>query len=58
MPRIAAKVTQADIARALRAVRAEYGAAEVVFEKDGTVRVVPASVTKAGHDSYKGEIKL
>jgi hypothetical protein len=58
MPRTPARVTQADIARALRAVKAEYGDAEVVFEKDGTVRVVPASIKKAGHGSYNGEIKL
>jgi hypothetical protein len=38
MPRRAAKVTQADIARAIRAAR-EAGASEVAVDEDGVIRI-------------------
>ena len=41
MSRTAAKINQADIARALRAVRQVAGSAQVVFDPDGRVRVTP-----------------
>lgn len=41
MPRTAAKINQADIARAVRAVKQATGSAQVVFDPDGKVRVTP-----------------
>lgn len=41
MPRTAAKINQADIARAVRAVKQATGSAQVVFDTDGKVRVTP-----------------
>ncbi|WP_283814269.1 hypothetical protein [Bradyrhizobium aeschynomenes] len=42
MPRRPAKVTQADIARAIRAAK-EAGAAEVVVDTDGVIRIALTS---------------
>ena len=41
MPRTAASVTQADIARALRAVAQTGAAVAVEVLRDGTIRLVP-----------------
>lgn len=41
MSRRAAKVTQADIARALRAAAAFGGAYQIEIAPDGTIRIVP-----------------
>ena len=41
MPRVS-RLSQADLERAVRAIRKEFGSAIVVFDPDGTVRVVPA----------------
>jgi hypothetical protein len=42
MPRRAAKVTQADIARAIRAAK-EAGGSEVTVDGDGVIRIALAS---------------
>ncbi len=42
MPRTPARHTQADIARALRAMQAVAGSAQVEFRRDGTIVVAPA----------------
>jgi hypothetical protein len=39
MPRRPAKITQADIARAIRAAKAE-GASEIVVDADGTIHII------------------
>jgi hypothetical protein len=44
MPRRPARVTQADIARALRAAK-EAGANEVIVDNDGVIRIVLAGGT-------------
>jgi len=55
MPRRPAKVTQADIARAIRAAK-ETGASAVTIDGDGVIRIVlaasPAPIIKPtnGHD--------
>lgn len=41
MPRTPARFTQADIARALRAVKDAGGEMAVEVMKDGTIRIVP-----------------
>jgi hypothetical protein len=46
MPRTPAKFTQADLARAIRAMKQTFGSASVVFETDGTVRVVPGAAAE------------
>lgn len=46
MPRRPAKVTQADIARALRAAK-DAGANEVVVDTDGVIRIVLKGGTAA-----------
>jgi hypothetical protein len=57
MPRTAAKVTQADIARVLRAAKAEGMTVEV--RPDGAIRVVSEAVANPTEPTqYKGEIKL
>jgi hypothetical protein len=43
MPRRAAKVTQADIARARRAVQQTGGEAIIEIAPDGSIRIVPAA---------------
>lgn len=42
MPRTPAKFTQADIGRAIREMMKACGSAQVIFDKDGTIRVVAA----------------
>lgn len=55
MPR--ARVTQSKIDKAVKAVAAACGAAQVVIEPDGTIRVMP--VAKPTEEAeYKGPIKL
>jgi hypothetical protein len=47
MPRRPAKITQADIARAIRAAR-NAGASEVTVDSDGTIKIsLPGSTTPA-----------
>lgn len=59
MPRIPAKVTQADIARVLRAVKAAGVDMRVEIAPDGTIRLEPAGVAeKEPAAQYKGPIKL
>jgi hypothetical protein len=56
MPRRAAKVTQADIARVLRAVK-DAGVAMRVEIEDGKIRLEPVAAQQ-GPEHYAGEIKL
>ena len=59
MPRTAAKVTQADIARVLRAVGQAGMKMRVEISPDGTIRLEPVEVAKttdAVH--YSGVIRL
>jgi hypothetical protein len=56
MPRTAAKVTQADIARVLRAAKAEGMTVEV--RPDGAIRVVSEVANPTEQTQYRGEIKL
>lgn len=61
MSRRAAKVTQADIARALRAAAAFDGAYQVEIAPDGTIRIVPVDphlVSKPTAASDKWEERL
>lgn len=46
MPRRPATFTQADVARALRAVDQTGVSAEVVLEPDGRIRIVPTEEPK------------
>ena len=55
MPRTAAKVTQADMARAIRAIQQTKANLVVEVGKDGTIRLVPADQAKV---DFAGEIKL
>lgn len=41
MPHTPAKFTQADIGRAIREMMKAFGSAQVVFDPDGCVRVIP-----------------
>ncbi|MGY3493931.1 hypothetical protein ACVW1B_003350 [Bradyrhizobium sp. USDA 4502] len=50
MPRRAAKVTQADITRAIRAARAT-GASAIAIDGDGTIQIVLAPVAIQIHDA-------
>lgn len=43
MPRTAAKFTQADLGRAIREMRKEFGSAQVIFDLGGNARVIPVS---------------
>ena len=61
MSRRAAKVTQADIARALRAAAAFDGAYQVEIAPDGTIRIVPVDphhVSEQTADPNKWEERL
>jgi hypothetical protein len=57
MPRRAAKVTQADIARAIRAAK-DAGAGEVTIDSDGLIRIAltaivpPALAAPAANDGW------
>lgn len=55
MSRTAAKVTQADMARAIRAIQQTKANMAVEVGKDGTIRLVPSEQAKIDFD---GEIKL
>lgn len=41
MPRTPAKFTQADIGRAIREMMKAFGSAQVVFDAEGNMRVLP-----------------
>jgi hypothetical protein len=59
MPRTAAKITQADIARVLRAVAQSGMKMRVEISQDGNITLEPAEVAKPDKaPQYKGEIKL
>jgi hypothetical protein len=58
MPRTAAKVTQADITRVLRAVKAAGVDMRVEIAPDGTIRLEPAGVAGRTPPRYDGDIKL
>jgi hypothetical protein len=49
MPRRPAKVTQADIARAIRAAKGA-GAGEVTVDVNGTIRIALAPVNESAND--------
>lgn len=51
------RLTQSKIEKLVKAVAAACGSAQVVIEPDGTVRVLPAEVSKVKID-YKGDIRL
>lgn len=53
MPRTAARVTQADIARALRAAQQVGAPAAVEVTPDGTIRIVPISAVPGGDSGEK-----
>ncbi|WP_107495538.1 hypothetical protein [Thalassobius sp. I31.1] len=54
MPRSAAKVTQADVARVLRAVAQTDADLEVVIETDGRIRILPHSGNKVDSPAPEG----
>lgn len=58
MPRTAAKVTQADIARVLRAVNATGSKVRVEVLPDGTIRMEPVDVEALTSPLYNGPIRL
>jgi hypothetical protein len=59
MPRTAAKVTQADIARVLRAVAQSGMKMSLEISPDGTLKLHPADVAISDAPTqYAGEIKL
>jgi hypothetical protein len=55
MSRTPAKFTQADIARALRAVAQCEANMEIVLEPDGRIRLVPATGEKPGPQVDTGD---
>lgn len=56
MPRRPAKVTQADIARAIRAAK-EAGASEVTVDRDGVIRIaLTASAAAVESTSNQDEV--
>lgn len=57
MSRTAAKVTQADIARALRAVEQVGAHAVVEVARDGTIRIVPAGLAGKSHERVIDEVE-
>jgi hypothetical protein len=59
MPRTPAKVTQADIARVLRALKQVGGDWRVDVRPDGTIRAERSDIAEEVKAAqYKGEIKL
>ena len=61
MPRSPARFTQADVARAIRAVEQAGGNMEVILEPDGRIRIVPRRDRDDARDAavdYTGEISL
>lgn len=57
MSRTAAKVTQADIARALRAVEQTGAQAVVEVARDGTIRIVPAGIAGISQEARIDEVE-
>lgn len=57
MSRTAAKVTQADIARALRAVEQTGARAVIEVARDGTIRIVPAGLAGKTHEQDIDEVE-
>lgn len=51
------RLTQSKLEKAVKAVSAACGAAQVVIEPDGTIRVLPVASTESPAH-YAGEIKL
>lgn len=62
MPKTAAKFTQADLARAIRAVEQAGVDMDVVLEPDGRIRITRAAMAaeaqRAAPVDYAGEIDL
>jgi hypothetical protein len=62
MPRTPSKVTQADVARVLRAVEQTGVQMEVIIETDGRIRIVPqagdAVSQKTDEVDFEEEIRL
>lgn len=66
MPRTPAKFTQADVARALRAIEQTGVKMEVVLELDGRIRIIPRGDTptpapahkQSDEFDYPGDIRL
>lgn len=56
MPRKAASVTQADIARALRAVAQTGATVAVEVLRDGTIRLVPCEKREIIGDTAKAKV--
>ena len=56
MPRTAASVTQADIARALRAVAQTGAIVAVEVLRDGTIRLVPCEKREIAADIVKAKV--
>jgi hypothetical protein len=57
MSRTPAKVTQADIARAIRAVEQTGGQAVVEVARDGTIRIVPAGIAGIKQEDRIDEVE-
>ena len=51
------RLTQSKLEKAVKAVSAACGAAQVVIEPDGTIRVVPVASSESAAQ-YAGPIKL
>lgn len=51
------RLTQSKLEKAVKAVSAACGAAQVVIEPDGTIRVIPVATSEAP-TQYHGEIRL
>ena len=56
MPR--ARVTQSKLDKAVKAVAAACGAAEVVIEPDGTIRVIPVDAAKLQRFDSKAVVDM
>lgn len=58
MARTAAKVTQADIARVLRAINSTGAKLRVEVLPDGTIRMEPVDAGEAGRVDFKTPVDL
>ena len=58
MPRTAAKLTQADIARVLRAVKQSGMQMRVEIARDGSIRLEPADATEVKSFDFKAPVDL
>ncbi len=58
MSRSPARVTQADIARAIRAVKQTGPGMEVVIDKDGNIRIVPVESGREPGQPVDGEKEI